>query len=317
MKGLYFSNGKLAFRADLPMPQRKPGEALVKVLKAGICRTDLEIAAGYMHFTGVPGHEFVGTVEEADDKGLIGARVTGEINCGCGKCEYCERDEQAHCVSRTVLGIAGRDGAFAEYLTLPERNLHQIPEYMSDAEAVFIEPLAAAYRITEQVPVRSMAVLVLGDGKLGILIAQALEVLRANVTLCGRHKKKLDILKGKNIATLLEGELKPGKKYEVVVDATGRPEGVKKALGFVRPRGNLILKTTIAAPTAEIDLNHIVINEISVIGSRCGPFVHALALMETGQITLEPMIEASYPLEEGLKAFEHAARPGALKVLVG
>ncbi len=317
MKGLYFSHGKLSFRTDLPMPRRKPGEALIKVLKAGICRTDLEIAAGYMNFTGVPGHEFAGIVQEADDKGLIGARVTGEINCGCGTCEYCERDEQAHCPARTVLGIAGRDGAFAEYLTLPERNLHQIPEYMSDVEAVFIEPLAAAYRITEQVPVRSMAVLVLGDGKLGILVAQAVETLRANVTLCGRHKKKLDILKGKNIATLLEGELKPGKKYDVVVDATGRPEGVKKALGFVRPRGNLILKTTIADPTAELDVNHIVINEISVIGSRCGPFVHALALMETGQITLEPMVDATYPLEEGLAAFEHAARPGALKVLVG
>ncbi len=317
MKGLYFSQGKLALRTDLPMPQRKPGEALIKVLKAGICRTDLEIVAGYMNFTGVPGHEFVGTVEEADDKGLIGARVTGEINCGCGTCEYCERDEQAHCPVRTVLGIAGRDGAFAEYLALPERNLHQIPEYISDAEAVFIEPLAAAYRITEQVPVRSMAVLVLGDGKLGILVAQAIEILRANVTLCGRHKKKLAILNGKNIATLLENELKPGKKYDVVVDATGRPEGMKKALGFVRPRGNLILKTTIAAPVADIDINHIVINEISVIGSRCGPFVHALALMETGQITLEPMVEATYRLEEGLKAFEHAARPGALKVLVG
>ena len=292
MKGLYFSGGKLAFRADLPMPQRKPGEALVKVLKAGICRTDLEIAAGYMDFTGVPGHEFAGIVEEADDKGLIGARVTGEINCGCGTCEYCVRDEQAHCPTRTVLGISGRDGAFSEYLTLPERNLHQLPEYISDNEAVFIEPLAAAYRITEQVPVRSMAVLVMGDGKLGILIAQALENLRANVTLCGRHKKKLDILKGKNIATLLEQELKPNKKYDVVVDATGRPEGARKALRFVRPRGNLVLKTTIAAPTAEFDLNFIVINEISVIGSRCGPFVHALALMETGQITLEPMVEA-------------------------
>lgn len=316
MKGLFFGNGKLEYRTDLPLPQPAAGEALVRVIKAGICRTDIEIVSGYMDFTGVPGHEFVGVVEHSADPALKGARVTGEINCGCGKCHFCQHDEQAHCPARTVIGIAGRDGAFAEFVSVPEKNLHQVPDDISDDEAVFIEPLAAAYRIAEQAPVRGRPVLVLGDGKLGLLVAQALDVLQAQVTLCGRHPHKLALLKGSNVAPLLESGLKPGRLYDVVIDATGRAEGVQTALKFVRPRGTLVLKTTVAVPAA-IDLNAVVINEISVIGSRCGPFVHALALMETGRIKLAPLVEATYPLYEGMKAFEHARRPGALKVLIG
>ncbi|MBI5178253.1 MAG: alcohol dehydrogenase catalytic domain-containing protein [Nitrospinae bacterium] len=316
MKGLYYGNGKLEFRADLPMPVAAPGEALIRVLKAGICRTDLEIAAGYMDFTGIPGHEFVGIVEKTENPALVGARVVGEINCGCGACEFCARHEPNHCPTRTVLGIKGRDGAFAEYLTLPEKNLHHVPDSLSDDEAVFVEPLSAAYRMMEQVPVRGMNVLVLGDGKLGILTAQAVEILKGNVTLCGRHPRKLKVLEGTNVCAVLESELKPGKQYDVVVDATGRPEGIVKALALTRPRGSLVLKSTVANPV-KLDLNAVVINEISIVGSRCGPFVHGLALMETGKIKLKQMIDRAYPLEEGLKAFEAAGKPGALKVLIG
>ncbi len=316
MNGLYFSEGKLSYRTNLLMPVPGKGEALIRVTKAGICHTDLEIAAGYMDFTGVPGHEFVGIVEKAENPDIVGSRVVGEINCGCHECDYCSRGDQNHCPNRTVLGIKGRNGAFAEYLALPEKNLHHVPDPISDEDAVFIEPLSAAYRIVEQVPVRGQNVLVLGDGKLGLLVAQTLEIMKADVTLCGRHAKKLAVMDGTNVCAIRENELKPGKQYAVVVDATGRPEGVAKALSLTRARGSLALKSTVAHP-AKLDLNYVVINEISVIGSRCGPFVHGIALIETGEMRLPKMIEKTFPLSEGLKAFEEAAKPGAMKVLIG
>jgi 2-desacetyl-2-hydroxyethyl bacteriochlorophyllide A dehydrogenase len=315
MKGLYYSDGKLAYRDDLPMPVPGEGEALIKVIKAGICRTDIEIVAGYMDFVGVPGHEFVGMVVKSPNPDNAGSRVVGEINCGCGVCEYCHKGEQNHCPKRTVLGIKGRDGAFAEYMVLPEKNLHHIPESLSDDAAVFVEPLSAAYRIVEQVVVRGANVLVLGDGKLGLLIARTLDIMRADVTLCGRHKRKLAILDGTNVNAVLEGELKSGKLYDVVVDATGRPDGANMALSLTKPRGSTVLKTT-TREKRELDLNLAVINEISIVGSRCGPFVHGLALLETGRIQLSRMIESEFSIEEGIKAFEAAGKPGALKVLV-
>ena len=316
MKGIYYGNGKLEYRDDLPMPVPGPGEALIKVLRAGICRTDIEIAAGYMDFTGIPGHEFVGVVEKSDNPALSGSRVVGEINCGCGACDFCASGDENHCPSRTVLGIKGRDGAFAEYLALPEKNLHGVPDSIGDDEAVFVEPLSAAYRIMEQIAVRGANALVLGDGKLGLLIAQAMDIMYANVTLCGRHPRKLAILDGTKVNAVMENELAPGKLYDIVVEATGRPDGVAKALSHTKPRGNLVLKST-TRQNREIDLNAVVINEISVVGSRCGHFVHGLALLESGKIRLSRMVESMFPLEEGLSAFSAAAKPGAMKVLVG
>jgi len=320
MKALYYDK-KLAFRDDIPKPQLKNGEALVKVIKSGICRTDIEIAKGYMDFTGIPGHEFVGIVEDASDKSLIGDRVVGEINCGCGECYDCRTSNHPHCKERTVLGILNHDGAFAEYLTIPEINLHHVPDSLSDDEAMFVEPLAAAFRVAEQVVVMGTDSLVLGDGKLGILIAQIIAFLKGDVTLCGKYLEKMKRVEGKNIATLTTDELKKNRLYSIVIDATGNPEGIKTALAHTMPKGTLILKTTVAPGEAPLlgpaELNHIVINEITVKGSRCGPFVHALTLLEQQAISVTQLIDKTFPLEKGLEAFEAASKPGALKVLIG
>lgn len=322
MKAVYYDKdggggGKLSLREDVPIPVPAPGEALIKILKAGICRTDLELVKGYMHFSGIPGHEFVGVVEKSDDdESWTGSRVVGEINCGCGVCLACRDGFKNHCATRTVLGIDGRNGAFAEYLTLPLENLYHVPDSISDEEAVFIEPLAAAYRVVEQVILRGKSVLVLGDGKLGLLIAQAAAVVKGNVTLCGRHPEKLKLVEGNDIATILEDELKHDKLYDIVVDATGNPDGIKTALAHTAARGKLVLKSTVAEP-GTVDLNRLVINEISVIGSRCGPFEHAVALLEMKEVNVKMLIEKEFPLESALEAFEAAGRPGALKVLLG
>lgn len=316
MKGLIYQDGRLDFQSDLPRPRPSPGEALVKVLKAGICRTDLEIVAGYMDFSGIPGHEFVGIVEECADRSWVGQRVVGEINCGCGTCDYCKSDAKNHCPRRTVLGILGRNGAFAEYLTLPTENLFGVPESMSDDEAVFVEPVSAAFRIARQVELRGRSVLVLGDGKLGLLIAQVLSRERANVVLCGKHPEKLALLEGTQVERVLLRDLPEGSLYDVVVDATGRPEGLDLALSRTKPRGFLVLKTTVAKP-APINHNLIVINEITVVGSRCGDFTRGLPVASGGELALKPLIQKSFPWEEGIAAFAEAGKPGALKVLLG
>lgn len=319
MKGLFFDK-KLEYRDDLPMPVPAEGEALIRVTKAGICRTDTEIVKGYMDFCGIPGHEFVGVVEKAPDASpdasIVGTRVVGEINCGCGSCGSCRSGERYHCTERTVLGIKGRNGAFAEYLTLPVENLHHVPDDIDDDEAVFVEPLSAAYRIAEQVIVRGKDVLVLGDGKLGLLIAQALSILSAHVTVAGKYPEKLAILDQSPITTVKAGAMKDGMFYDVVVDATGRPEGVGIAMSHAKPRGYIVLKTTVANPS-RMDYNQLVINEITLIGSRCGPFERGLVLLESGEIKVKPLIQKTFPLERGLEAFEEAAKPGALKILIG
>ncbi|MFH1725139.1 MAG: alcohol dehydrogenase catalytic domain-containing protein [Elusimicrobiota bacterium] len=316
MKGLYFSDGTLSLRADLPEPEPRPDEALIKVVKAGICRTDLEIVRGYMGFTGVPGHEFVGIVEKPEGHALSGRRVVGEINCGCGHCSFCQDGMKNHCPGRTVLGIQGKDGAFAERLCLPLENLLPVPDGVSDEEAVFVEPVAAACRITEQLDVRGKKVLVLGDGKLGLLIAQVLSLSEGRVTLCGKHPEKLALLEGTEVSTARLSDLEPGELHDVVVDATGRPEGLPLALAHARPRGQLVLKTTAARPP-DIDHNQLVINEITIVGSRCGPFGEGLRLLGTGKLRLAPLVHKTFPLDEGLEAFAEAAEPGALKVLIG
>lgn len=314
MRALVY-NGNLKL-ADVPEPKPGDGEALIEVLLAGICRTDIEITAGYMDFRGVLGHEFVGRVRQCKSRPeLVGKRVAGEINLAPWEADPLAR---RHDPQRTVLGIQGKDGCFAERVTLPVENLVEIPEAVSNRAAAFVEPLAAACEILEQILVKPTdRVAVLGDGKLGLLCAQVLALPGSDVALIGRHEKKLALAKNWGINTLLSGELGDSdqKSFDIVVDCTGRPEGLSTALSLVRPRGTLVLKTTTAAPP-QFHTAPIVIDEITIIGSRCGPFVPAVRLLEQGHIDVEPLIEAEYPLADAIAAFEHAQRPGALKVMI-
>ena len=301
--------------ADRIEPVPGPGEVRVRTTLVGICNTDLEILRGYAAFSGILGHEFVGIVDLAEDAALIGRRVVGEINLSCGECEMCTGDLREHCVRRQVLGIRGRDGALAEYLCLPERNLHSVPDRVPDDAAVFVEPLAAACRILEQVHIRpDSRVVVLGDGKLGLLVAQVLALTGSRLTVIGHHPDKLAILAGRGIATRRE-DPDQYPSADVVVECTGRPEGYHAALQIVRPGGTLVLKSTYHGHV-QADLSRLVVDEISVVGSRCGPFAAALRLLELGLVDVVPLITARYRLADALAAFEHAARPGALKILV-
>ncbi len=314
MRALFFEQ-RLQLVADYPAPEPAPGEALVRVRLAGVCNTDIELTRGYRQFRGVPGHEFVGVVERAPyGPAWEGRRVVGEINAACGDCPTCRAGRPTHCPHRTTLGIGGRDGAFAEYLTLPLVNLHPVPDSIPDEAAVFVEPLAAACEILEQVHVRPTdRVTVLGDGKLGLLCAQVLALTGCDLMLVGRHREKLAIAARRGIATTLEGETEPGA--DIVVEATGSPAGYAAARRLVRPRGTLVLKSTYHG-TLEADLTGIVVDEITLVGSRCGPFPPAIRLLEKGLVDVLSLIQARYPLSEAGAAFEHAARRGSLKVLV-
>jgi threonine dehydrogenase-like Zn-dependent dehydrogenase len=308
-------DGQLRLVWDYPRPEPPPGEALVRVELAGICNTDLEIVRGYMGFEGVLGHEFVGVVEECADESLVGQRVVGGINCYCGECPTCRAGAPTHCPSRTTLGIWGRDGAFADYLSLPMANLHAVPEAVSDEVAVFVEPLAAALEILEQVQVKPTdRVVVLGDGKLGLLVAQVLELTGCDLVVGGHHEEKLAILQRRGIDARLADELST-EKADVVVDCTGHPSGFAAACGWVKPRGTLVLKSTFHGDV-EVDLSMLVVDEITLVGSRCGPFAPALRLLELGLVDVESLISATYPLDEGLAAFERAQEEGTLKVLL-
>ncbi len=307
---------------DYPTPELPPGEALVRVSLAGICNTDLELVKGYQQFRGVPGHEFVGVVErapgaeEADRKHpLEGRRVVGEINAACGACSTCRAGRPTHCPHRTTLGISGRDGAFAEYLTLPVRNLHPVPDSLPDEVAVFTEPLAAACEILEQVHVRPTdRVVVLGDGKLGLLCAQVVALTGCDLVAVGHHREKLDILARQGISTALE-DTAVEEGADLVVETTGYPGGYAAARRLVRPRGRIVLKSTYHG-AFDADLTMVAVDEVTLVGSRCGPFGPALRLLERGLVEVTTMIQARYPLSQAVTAFEHAARPGTLKVLV-
>jgi len=301
---------------DYPTPEPPPGEALIRVSMAGICNTDLELVKGYMQFRGIPGHEFVGVVERAPGaEEWEGRRVVGEINAACTTCPTCQAGRPTHCPNRTTLGIAGRNGAFAEYLTLPVRNLHPVPDTLSDEAAVFTEPLAAACEILQQMHVRPTdRVVVLGDGKLGLLCAQVLALTGCDLTAVGHHQEKLDILARQGISTALEDEpVEAGA--DLVVETTGHPTGYAAARRRIRPRGAIVLKSTYHGPI-DADLTMAVVDEITLLGSRCGPFAPALRLLERGLVEVTLLIHARYPLSAALTAFEHAARPGTLKVLV-
>ena len=314
MKGLWLDHQTLQFREDLPQPEPAPGEALVKVLQAGICNTDLELLRGYYPYCGVPGHEFVGVVVQGPEL-LLQKRVVGEINAACGHCRFCLQGMPTHCENRTVLGIVNRNGAFAEYLTLPVQNLHLVPDSVSTDAATFTEPIAAALEIQEQIKITpNEKVLVVGDGKLGQLIAQTLALTGCELWVLGRHPDKLAKLSDRGIQTGLVQDL-PNFKFDITVECTGNPEGLAIALGKLRPRGILVLKSTYAG-RVNLDMSSIVVNEITLIGSRCGPFSPALDLLANHQINVASLIQEKYPLEEGLAAFTHAQQKGTLKVLL-
>lgn len=314
MQGLHLERGRLRWRSDLPRPVPGPGEVRVRVLRAGICATDLALARGYMDFTGVPGHEFVGM---ALDGRLAGRRVVGEINAGCGTCADCARGDPRHCANRSVLGIAGRAGAFAEELVLPERNLEAVPDGVSTDAATFTEPLAAALQIGEQLALTpGTAALVAGDGKLGLLCAMTLARAGLAVTVCGRHPERAALVPGcRFVGGWLEDDAPPPARFPLVVEATGRPEVLARALRCVAPRGTLVLKTTTERSVA-LDGARIVVDEIRVQGSRCGRFAPALAALAARALPVERLVAARYPLAAGETAFAHAARPGVLKVLL-
>jgi threonine dehydrogenase-like Zn-dependent dehydrogenase len=314
MRALFWDGNDLTLRSSYRTPVADRHNALVKVCLAGVCSTDLQILQGYMGFHSVPGHEFVGTVSEGP-KHLLGQRVVGEINFGCSQCDSCRRGLGCHCPNRTVMGILNADGAFAEFVSVPVANLHVVPETVSDEEAVFTEPLAAAFEIVEQIPLNpGDEVLVLGDGKLGSLCAQALKLSTAHVTVVGKHVDKLRLIRQRAIRTVLLGDWQP-QLFDVVVEATGSAGGLELAMNAVRPRGTLVLKSTIAGDH-HVSLAPIVIKEIAVIGSRCGPFGPALEALAEKNISVTPLIEKIYPLSEGLNAVAHAGRPGTRKILL-
>lgn len=303
--------------AEVATPHRG-GEALVRVQLAGICNTDLEIVRGYAGFQGTLGHEFVGVVEDSPDRAQIGQRVVGEINVGCGACGWCWAGDARHCLQRTALGIHGRDGAFAEYLNLPPENLLRVPDEISNRQAVFTEPLAAACEILTQVKLTpEMRVAVIGDGKLGQLIARALATTGCNLLLIGKHSDKLELAAASGIKTkvLSELELDPARRFEVVVEASGSASGLNLALELVRARGTIVLKSTFHG-AVELNSTRIVVDEITLLGSRCGRFATALALLASGKIDLEPLIAAEYKLTDGVAAMTAARQPGTLKILL-
>jgi len=313
MKALIF-NGELALR-DIEQPVPKPGEALIRVTLAGICGTDREILKGYSAFRGVIGHEFVGRVVESADPAWIGERVVGEINIACGECEWCARGLGRHCPARTVMGIVNRAGCFAEYVALPLRNLHRVPAGVPDTSAVFVEPLAAAAEILAQTRLEpNTEVVVLGDGRLGLLVAQVLKNARAEATLVGRHAWKLELARSWDIRVVNESQSKlRAASIPVVVDATGSPRGLQEAFRLVRPRGTVVMKSTFHDP-AHLDATKLVVDEITLIGSRCGEFSTALDLLQKRQIEVQPLLSKVFPLEEGLEAFAYLERTPCLKV---
>jgi alcohol dehydrogenase len=313
MLAVHLESGRVEVRKQ-PLPRVPHGFARIRMLAAGICSTDLELQRGYYGFSGTPGHEFVGEVTEAEDPTWIGRTVAGEINLACGHCEWCARGLGRHCPTRTVLGIVQHPGAFREFLTLPLRNLHRVPKTIPIEHAVFIEPVAAACEILDQVHIaKSDRVAVLGDGKLGLLIAQVLHAHGAAVHLFGRHREKLRIVKG--ISTELIGKKLPERGYPFVVDATGSPQGLRSAIAMCIPRGTVIMKSTVHG-LVPIDTAPAIVNEISLVGSRCGRFEPAIRLLASGKVRVDQLISEQFPLDRAREAFSRAAMKGILKVLL-
>ena len=316
MKGLWLENQDLAYREDIPKPEPKAGEALVKTRLAGVCATDLEMTHGYYPFTGVPGHEFVGEVVEAPGyPGWIGTRVVGEISLTCGKCEACRAGRTHHCANRRVLGILGKDGVLAEYFSLPLANLHAVPDAVTDEAAVFTEPLAAAIQIQQQVRIQpGMRVLVVGAGRLGLLIAQTLKLTGCDLAVVVRREAPARLLADWGIPAV-DAKTVRANSADLVVEVTGSPSGFALSQEAVRPAGTLVLKSTFAGDVS-LNLSALVVDEITLVGSRCGPFNPALRLLAAGLVDTGSMIHGRYGLSDSLAAFEKAAESGVLKVLV-
>lgn len=314
MKGLWLDSDGVRLRDDLPRPAPPDGEALIRVIRAGICNTDIELIRGYYPYDGILGHEFVGVVEDGPPP-LLGRRVCGEINAVCGECRACRSGRRTHCEDRTVLGIVQRDGAFAEYLTLPAENLHPVPDTVSTDAATFTEPLAAALEIREQIRVRPEdRVLVVGDGKLGQLIARSLLPTGCALHAVGRHERKLDLLR-KRGAVVVADDAVEERVYNIAIECTGNEAGFETARRALRPRGTLVMKSTYTGRLT-IDAAAVVVDELTLLGSRCGPFAPALRMLASGQVDVEDLVDARYPLVEAEAAIEHATRPGVLKVLL-
>jgi threonine dehydrogenase-like Zn-dependent dehydrogenase len=314
MKAVWLENNQIKV-ADVE-PPNKPDEALIKIRKAGICSTDLELVKGYYPYTGILGHEFVGEVVDSPDKSWVRARVVGDINAVCGACEACLNGRPTHCENRTVLGIVNRDGVFAEYTTLPVKNLHRVPDSVPDEMAVFTEPLAAALEIQEQIQINPTdRVLIVGAGRLGQLIAQTLALTGCDLHVVARHTLQKNLLTARGIRITSEEEIQP-HKWDIVVEVTGSPDGFNLARKAVRPRGALVMKSTYKGEMT-VNFSSIVVDEVNIIGSRCGPFEPALRLMEKREVDPTVLIADEYNLKDALQAFEKAAQPGVLKVLMG
>ncbi len=319
MKAIVFDN-ELKLDNNYPKPVPQKGEALIKVSLAGICNTDFEITKGYMGYVGVLGHEFVGIVEEVngEDKSLVGKRVVAEISYGCEdpNCEWCAKKNYRHCPNRHTIGIWKKDGCMAEYITVPTNILFEVPENVTDEQAVFVEPLAAACEILEQLHIEPMSkILVLGDGKLGLTTALTLNAHNIDVLLVGKHQNKLDIAAAQGVKTQLLESFTPEKKFDVVVEATGSAAGFETSMSLTKPRGVLVLKSTVASGK-ELNLAPIVIDEITVLGSRCGQFPPALRLLENHRIDFKPFITKTYSIDDALEAFEANKAKESLKILI-
>lgn len=313
MQAVWLENNQISLR-DVPQPQNK-NEALIKIRKAGICSTDLELVKGYYPYTGILGHEFVGEVISASDSAWVGSRVVGDINAVCGLCDACRNRRPTHCENRTVLGISSRDGVFAEYTTLPLENLHRVPDSVPDEMAVFTEPLAAALEIQQQIQIHPTdRVLVIGAGRLGQLIAQTLAITGCDLHVVARHSQQQNLLTARKIRITSEEEIQP-HKWDVVVEVTGSAAGFNLARKAIRPRGTLVMKSTYKGDVT-VNFSSIVVDEIQIIGSRCGPFEPALRLLEKRVVDPTVLVMDEYHLNDGLKAFEKAAQPGVLKVLL-
>ena len=322
MKAIVFDK-ELKLDKNYPKPVPQKGEALIKISLAGICNTDYEITKGYMGYVGVLGHEFVGVVESVnsdkqEDLKWVGKRVVAEISWGCDNpnCEWCAKKNYRHCPNRHTIGIWKKDGCMAEYLTIPTNILFEVPENVTDEQAVFVEPLAAACEISEQLHIEPTAkVVVLGDGKLGLTTALALNSLNLDVLLVGKHQNKLDIAKAQGVATQLLKDFQIEKKYDVVVEATGTASGFETSMALTKPRGVLVLKSTVATGK-ELNLAPIVIDEITVLGSRCGQFAPALRLLKNNRIDFTPFISKIYSIDDALEAFEANKAKDTLKILI-
>ena len=316
MKGLWLEDRKMSFRTDLPLPKLEADEVLIKVLLAGVCSTDLEMVKGYYDFTGIPGHEFVGQiVDENGHPDLRGKRVIGDINISCGECERCLRQEPSQCLRRRTLGIFDYDGVFAEYCKLPAKNLTVVPDEVSDVLAVFTEPTAAALRILDQIQIRpSDRVIVVGAGRLGLLIGQALKNTGCDLKVVVRRPEPAAILEARGIRAVYAEEIK-GELADIVVEVTGSPEGFALSRSLTRARGTLVLKSTFAGDVS-VNLSKLVVDEITLVGSRCGNYPAGLRALASGLIEVGDMVDSIYSLDKGLEAVERAGDPGVLKVLI-